>query len=272
MPRPSRVAVAAIGVAAIVVAGLATGGVLLARAIDPPSPTTTVTADDGAQVVLDWADYPADAWTDPADVLAAPRAERVAAVGDAQLLALQGAIEPVAPGLDWSIEKPEDATFEPFPVGGNGYGGPSLHSVYNAPTSLGAGLAEDADWPAIVAAVEARLAELGYGTLEWEFDRAPYASESAAERDAQVEEQFGSLDPAEMWMWSGTATSGATWVWVSMWDAGRDTAPDEPWQEAEAGVSLFFGATVVSEGDEQAYADGVAPFEGLSLPAETHSG
>lgn len=271
MRRPSGVTLAAGGVAAIVVAGLATGGVLLARMVDPPSPTTTVTADDGSQVVLDWADYPADSYEDPEDVLAAPRAEDVERVGEEQLLALQSATEPVAPGLAWALDQPDDVTFEPFPVGGNGYGGPSLHQVYNSPTNLGDGLADDADWSAIVGAVEARLAELGYGELEWEFDRLPYAYETVAERDAQVVEQFGSLDPAEMWMWSGTARQGSMWVWVSIWDERREGAPTEPWQGAESGVSLFIGGTVVSERDEEAYANGVAPFEGLSRPTSTHS-
>lgn len=271
MSRPSRVAIAAGGVAAIVVAGLATGGVLIARTVDPPSPTTTVTADDGSEVVLDWADYPADSWEDPADVLAAPRAEGVEAVGEEQLLALQAAVEPVAPEVGWGLVLPDDVTFDAFPVGGNGYGGPSLHQVYNSPTNLGEGLAEDADWTAIVDALELRLAELGYGPIEWEYDRAPYGYESTAERDAQVEEQFGSLDPAEMWMWSGTATNGSMWVWVSIWDSRRDTAPAQTWQDEPNGVSLFIGGTVIAEADEQAYRDGIAPFEGLSLPPSTHS-
>lgn len=271
MRAPSRLTIAIGGVAAIVIAGVATGGVLLARMVDPPSPTTTVTADDGQEVVLDWADYPADPYEDPQDVLAAPRAEDVERVGEEQLLALQAATQPVAPELAWALDLPDDVTFDSFPVGGNGYGGPSLHQVYNSPSNLGDGLAEDADWSTIVAAVEVRLAELGYGELEWEFDRQPYAHETAAERDAQVVEQFGSLDPAEMWMWSGIARQGSMSVWVSIWDQRREGAPTEPWQEAESGVSLFVAGTVVSEQDEEAYANGVAPFEGLSRPTSTHS-
>ncbi|MFC7432091.1 MULTISPECIES: hypothetical protein [unclassified Agrococcus] len=271
MPRPSRVAVAAMGVAAIVVAALVTGGVMVGRLVDPPSPTTTVVADDGSEIVLDWADLPADGWTDPADVLAAPRADDVERVGEQQLLSLQAAVDPVAPGLRWGFEPQGGATFEPMPVGGNGYGGTSLHQVYNSPTRTGAGLAADADWLVVADALEAHLAELGYGAIEWEHDREPFPHESEAERDQEVVRQFGSLDPDEMWMWSGTATAGSMWAWVSIWDERRDTAPSEPWQSSPSGVSLFLGGTVVAEADEQAYAEGVAPFEGLARPEPSHS-
>ncbi len=271
MRAPSRLTLAIGGVAAIVVAGLATGAVMLERLVDPPSPTTTVAADDGSQVVLDWADYPADASQDPASVLAAPRAEEVEAVGDAELVALAAAVEPVAPELEWSLVPTGNADDVLPTGGGNGYGGPTLHRVYNSPTNLGDGLAADADWSAMAAALGAELADLGYGPIVWDHEREPYDYETEADRDEQVVAQFGSLDPDAMWMWAGMAERDSMWVWVSIWDVRRDTAPEGAWTETDSGVSLFIGGTVISQDDERAYETGVAPFEGIMLPASTHS-
>lgn len=270
MPRPSRVAIAAVGVAAIVVAGLTTGGVLLARLVDPLSPTTTVTADDGTEVVLDWADYPGAPETDPDDVLAAPRAEEVEAVAAQELDALEASTASAAPELAWVLE-PNPNGFELFPSGGNGYGGDSLHQVLNSGTNTGTGLREDRDWHLMATEIDAGLAALGYGPVAWDFEREPFPGETQAQRDADVAAMSGSLDPDEMWIWMGTATRGSMWASVSIWDERRDTAPAESWGLGESGVSFFLGGTVISEDDEQAYRDGVAPFEGLSRPATTHS-
>ncbi|QCR20224.1 hypothetical protein [Agrococcus sp. SGAir0287] len=271
MRRPSPLVLAAGGVVLIVVAGIATGALLLEQIVHPPSPTTTVVAEDGTEVVLDWADYPADPWVDPEEVLAAPRAEDVEEVGDAELAALAAAIGAVAPGLTWTLEPTGNAEDVIPTGGGNGYGGPTLHQVYNSPTSLGDALAADADWRAIADALDAELAALGYGPIAWDHEREPYDHETEADRDAQIVAQFGSLDPGAMWMWAGTAERGSMWVWVSIWDTRRGSTPEGAWSETDAGVSLFVGGTVVSEDDAQAYADGTAPFDGLMRPEPTRS-
>ena len=271
MRRPSPVLVAAGGVTTIVVAALVTGGVLVARIADPPSPTTTVTADDGSEVVLDWADYPAEAWVEPEDVLAAPRAEDVEETTAAQLAALEAAIDQAAPGMTWATDPADEERQQLFPVGGNGYGGQSLHAVWNGRTQLGSGLAEDADWHAMAAALDAQVADLGYDPITWSHERAPYPGESVAERDAEILAAHGSLDPDEMWSWSGSARDGSMWLDVQVWDARRATAPADPWQSTTAGIAIMLGGTVVSADDEQAYVDGIAPFEGLSRPEPTHS-
>ncbi|GAA2175490.1 hypothetical protein GCM10009846_25600 [Agrococcus versicolor] len=255
--------------AAILVAGVAFGVVGMARLVDPPSPTTTVTGADGEQVVLDWRDYPADPSVDPDDVLAAPRAEDVVDVGSAELAAMRRAFEPVAPGLAWSTPDAPDVLVTD--VGGNGYGGASLHQVYNSQSVEGVGLDADADWHALGAAVDAELAALGYGPIAWDFDREPYPYETQEQRDEQMVAEFGSLDPDEMWQWSGMAERDSMWVWVTIWDERRPTTPDGAWPESESGVSLFVGGTVVSHDDEQAYVDGVARFDGLMRPEATGS-
>ena len=270
MRAPSRLVLAILGVVAIVVVGAVSAVVAVARMVDPPSPTTTVVGEDGQEVVLDWADYPAHAYLDdPQDVLDAPRAEEVDAVGEAELDALEAAVAPVAPGLDWTLDEDAGETVFP-PSGGNGYGGPSLHAGYNSPSDVSSGLDEAADWHAIAAALDAELAALGYEPIAWYHDRQPYVGESSSERDADVEAQSGSLDVDEMWRWSGTTMRGAMWISIDLWDLRRDTAPEDAWPETESGITLQVGGTVLLEDDEQAYVEGIAPFAGLPRPEPSH--
>jgi hypothetical protein len=247
--------------AVCLVAAFATGAVLLRT----PAPSITVTDASGHERTIPWADYPADAHAEPADVLAAPRAEDVGAVGPMLLAELTGAIDNQMPGLDWQ-RGAAGGTYRQY---GNGYGGPTLHQTYNSES-----LSVDqvpADWPALVAALDAELAEQGYGPLEWEHDREPHAYETTAERDADVAATHGSLDPAAMWVWWGTAFDGAMWVSVSLHDVDRGpTGPAERDRPAQQ-LSLFVGGTVISAADEQSYRDGVAPFEGFERPGESHS-
>lgn len=248
---------AAIGLVAAVMTGCAL--------LSPASPTSTVTDAAGQQVTLDWADYPADDDKDPAEVLAAPRAEQVEAVGEQLLADLQGAVDAHRAGSAW--QRGRDGGVHEHD--GNGYGGPTMHRTLNSAELL----THEAlgDWPALVAVLDAELAEHGYGPIEWEFDRETYAHETAAERDAAVVEQFGSLDPAQMWQWAGDAHDGTMWVSIILQDRDRPAAPDASAAEPERLLAIMVGGTVISAADEQAYRDGIAPFEGLEPPDATHS-
>jgi hypothetical protein len=248
---------AAIGLVTAVMAGCALLG--------PASPTSTVTGATGQQVTLDWADYPADDDKDPAAVLAAPRAEQVEAVGEQVLTDLQAAVDAHRAGIVWQRGR-DGGVYE---HDGNGYGGPTMHRTLNSAELLTHD--ELGDWPALVAVLDAELAEHGYGPIEWEFDREPYGHETAAERDAAVAEQFGSLDPAQMWQWAGDARDGTMWVSIILQDRDRPTAPDASAAEPERLLAIMAGGTVISAADEQAYRDGIAPFEGLEPPDPTHS-
>jgi hypothetical protein len=242
------------------VGAIVTGCMLLER----PSPTTTTTDASGHEHTLSWADFPADAYTDPADVLAAPRAEAVERSGEELLAELRGALDAVEPGLAWR-QATDGGVFEQE---GNGYGGRTLHRTYNSAEAA----SDDAltDREAAVAALEAELAERGYGAIEWEFERAPLPHETPAERDAAIVEQFGSLDPDAMRLWAGSARNGALWVSVIMHDPSR-VAPGGGATSMLPGVALMAGGTVISAADEPSYRDGTAPFEGLERPDESHS-
>lgn len=270
MRRPSSTALIAGAMAIQLAVGAALVGVTAVHILAPPSPVTTVTDDDGREVVLDWADYPADPWLDPEDVLAAPRAEEVAEAGEAELAALCAAVDPAAPGLDWESDDTGTGELLDRDAGGNGYGGRSLHRVYNSPGFVSDGLAAGADWTAVADALDAELATLGYDPIVWDFDRELYDHQTRAERDAEIVDQFGSLDPERMWMWSGFAERGSMWMAVTIWDERRG-APEDAWPETRSGISLFIGGTVVAATDEDAYAAGVAPFEGLRRPEPTRS-
>lgn len=249
---------AAIGLIAAIVTGCAL--------LSPASPTATVSDEGGQQSEVSWADYPGEGYLDPDDVLAAPRAEQVEAHAEQVLTELQAAVDAQTPGLAWSRGHEGGV----YPHEGNGYGGATLHHTLNSTELMTTEPPED--WPATVAAVEAVLTEHGYGPVQWDFEREPYPEETEAERDAQVEAANGSLDPAQMWQWMGDAHDGTMWVTVMLADAGRGAgAPDDAELVTPQLLGFMVGGTVISAADEQAYRDGVAPFEGLERPEPTHS-
>jgi hypothetical protein len=234
--------------------------------LQAPSPTTVVTDPSGRETTLSWADFPGEPYVEPVDVLAGPRAEEVEARGDALLDDLQRAVNRHTPELDWHTGT-EGGVFE---HDGNGYGGETLHSTYNSAERSTTEVPDD--WPALAAALDAELTAQGFGPIAWEFDREPYAHQTAAERDAEVVETHGSLDPDEMWMWLGAAHDGTIWVSVVLADVDRGVgAPDAADQRSPQLLSLMVGGTVIAAADERAYRDGTAPFDGLARPATTHS-
>lgn len=250
--------------------GMAIVAITASYWLAPPSPVARITADDGTEMVLDWADYPGDPSLDPDDVLAAPRAEEVADVGDTELFTLQSAADTAVPDLAWDSDGTgtEDSVLNTT-VGGNGYGGRSLHRIYNSPNLLSDDLPADADWAGLGAALNEELLALGYDTITWDFERPPADHQTDADRDAEILDQFGSLDPERMWNWTGITERGSMWVSVTIWDDRRG-APEAYWPTA-SGISLSVGGTVVAASDEDTYEAGIAPFSGLPRPKSTRS-
>ena len=251
-----------IAFAAIALVGVLAGCAL----VQPPSPTTIVTGPGGQQVELSWADYPGEPYIDPADVLAAPRAEQAEEVGELLLDDLQRAVDAHAPGLAWE-RADEGGVFE---HDGNGYGGATMHRTSNS-AGLWVAQAPD-DWPALSAALDTELARHGFDAIVWDFDRAPLPQQSQAERDADVVAQHGSLDPSAMWLWAGAASRGAEWVSVVLSDVDRGVgAPEDASSAPQQQLAITVGATVISEVDEDAYSSGISPFDDLQRPSPTHS-
>lgn len=249
--------------AVLCLAGALVSGCML---LVPPSPSTTVVDASGREVTLHWEDYPADGAHEPADVLAAPRAEEVEAVGEALLDELQAAVDEHAPGLSWQ----RDGESGIYPSEENGYGGPSLHRLHNS-ASATTGTAP-ADWTALTAALDGVLADHGYSPIVWSWHRGATEWQTAAERDASIIDQHGTLDPDEMWMWDGMSAKGSMWVSIFVQDPERGAGLDAGAQPGDDELlSLSVGGTVISEADEQAYRDGIAPFEGLERPTPAES-
>ncbi|GEK79028.1 hypothetical protein ABA31_03790 [Agrococcus baldri] len=246
--------------------GLVAAVVTSCSLLNPASPTETVTDASGQASEVDWADYPGEGTLDPEDVLAAPRAEDVEAHAEQVLADLQAAVDAQQPGLAWSRGLEGGV----YPHEGNGYGGATMHRTLNSAEVLTTEVPQD--WPATVAVVEAALAEHGYGPVQWDFEREPYPEETAEERDAEIRSTNGSLDAAQMWQWMGNANDGSMWVTVMLVDVDRGVgAPADAEQVTPRMLGFMVGGTVISAADEQAYRDGVAPFEGLERPAPTHS-
>lgn len=264
MPRRRRAAPAALF--SLAAAGLVAALVVSCSLLDPAPPTETVVDERGQESALSWADYPGEGTIEPEDVLAAPRAEEVEAHAERVLADLQAAVDAQVPGLAWSRGLEGGI----YPHEGNGYGGTTLHRTLNSAEVMTAEVPDD--WSATVAAIEAALAEHGYGPVQWDFEREPYPHETPAERDAEIRAANGSLDPAQMWQWMGDARDGSMWVTVMLADVDRGVgAPADAAQRTPRLLGFMVGGTVIAAGDEQAYRDGVAPFEGLERPDPTHS-
>lgn len=250
---------------------LVAGTVGLVTLINPPSPTTRVTTADGSEITLDWRDFPAssDPFLDPQEVLDGPRVEDVADVVDEQIAALSASLAPLTPGVEWVELNPDDEpTF--YPSDGNGYGGESMHQTfYVSMTSVGE-LPADSEWSTLTDALDAELVHLGYGEVTWEFERAMYPGQTEAQHERDMIDQFGAIDPDEMWLWSGVADGGCLWASVLLWDKRRG-APEDVWMEETSGMEVSLGGSVISRDDEAAYAEAVAPFDGLTRPDSTTS-
>lgn len=242
--RGARIAAAALGLG--LVAGLSACA---------PSPTTTYTNDAGAEVTVDWRDYPASAWLSAEDVLAGPRTgevpERLAALLDEvqQALADEYGLGPwtahgdPADYADWS------------PMRENEYGGESMLATFNSQTWSAEGEIPFAEWERVVDTVAA-----------------------VAERHGLTERTLtDDLDPGyERWLRDETLSSGDTeWLMVTVQNAHLDPS-GEAVAEAEeqdwlvSGVSLFYGVTTVLDEDRAEFERRAAPFEGLALPKASH--
>jgi len=215
------------------------------------SPTTTYRDASGATVTVDWADYPAQAWTAAEDILAGPSVEETPArersiVADvAQAVSAEfGTGSPVLHG--------EGAW---YPSSGNGYGGQSMLVTFNSGEWRIDATIPPEHWERVLDAIAAALAPWGL------VPQVPVDPEDEITRSTT------------MWFVDFIA-DGPEWLAVTVGDARLDAAEERiatanGW--LVAGVTLSYGITTISESDRETFRDRSAPFAGLTRPAETHS-
>ncbi len=252
---PLIVGGAVIGVCAIVAA---------AAVLTPePAPTTTYETAEGESVTVSWEDYPAHAYTEPLDALAAPGEGEV----DERWASLRGDIEERlgAWGLAFAPELDEGW----YPQTGNGYGGDSRLITYNSEERLAKEAPPREDWPEVVSVVDEVLAEYGLGSLAMDHD-----DPASLGPDAWLLERFGSTDPDEWFTWGGTAGMHGEWLSLIINDddlfAG-DGEPDGDDLRGEQWVSFSYGATTVPDDERAAFEREIEPFRRLAPPEATTS-
>lgn len=220
------------------------------------SPTTTYTDAAGEQVTVNWRDYPADAYTDAADVLALPAVEDVDARWRAIRADLVTAIEAEfageLPALRWAA-RGDDGW---YPYEGNGYGGDSMLRVYNSASWEADVIIPRDEWPRVSAAATAALAKWGIAPSDSSDPDDPAARDLAR------------------WLHYTDYFAGGEFLTVSVLDATLDheaLADTKEYGHQIAGISLFYGIQTISRGERDEFTAAAEPFEGLTRPEATHS-
>ncbi len=251
---PLIVGGAVIGVCAVVAA---------AAVLTPePAPTTTYETAEGEEITVSWEDYPAHAYTAPADALAAPSETEIA--------------EHWA-SITRSIEErnPWDLDFAPvledgwYPQTGNGYGGDSRQITYNSEEQFTTGIPPRQDWPELIAIVDEVLAEHGIAPLVLDHEDPEQLGP-----DDWLLEHYGSTDPGEWSEWNGSAFADGEWVSLSIWNDELfpgDVEPETDEMRGPHGVSFSYGATTVRDAERAVFEREIEPFLGLAPPEPTRS-
>ena len=245
------------------IAALSTLTALAALSGCAPSPTTSYVGPSGAEVTVDWADYPGSPGVDANDVLSAPPKQDIARV-EADLLAEITSALDAEFDLEWRTEG--DAQW--FPAGGNGYGGESEYVVFNSHDHVSDSVPGSADdWRLVIDIVSGITDSRGLGPVELSHERA--------DADDSVE-RFGTDDPDEYWQWWGDAFGSSQWLSVALTDVSKDDS-GEAAEESDSfdwpaqSIALSYGATALPEGGRAEFERRLAPFAGLDMPPATTS-
>lgn len=225
---------------------------------------------------MDWADYPASAGIDGAELLGRPDQEDMEGPARELMLTLRSTIENVS-GLrlvptespskwfsknDWFVEE------------GNGYGGESMLVTVNCCSMQSDAAPDPLRWRAVLDAASEVTRAAGLGPLTLTHESKALAADPAWEREYR--DQYCNMPNGECWMWSADVFDGSQWVFITIQDGALDptgravrdaTGRDGP----VAFIALDYGATVVKAGMSQQFADALAPFAGLERPAASTS-
>ena len=226
-----------------------------------PSPTTTYTDATGTEVTVDWVNYPAHEGNDGEKLLEYPdQAElesgarelveqlRVAIVDSSGLAMTSSEAE-----RDWFADK------NWHPQTGNGYGGESMLTTVNCCDFTSDSAPEPSEWQRVLDAASQVTQDAGLG--KFILDDVPEWCGDTGE---------------ECWRWTGTATDGIQWVFIKIDDGALDPTGDAAKDAKDfdwplASINFSYGATVVTAGKSDEYADALNPFLGLTQPPSTSS-
>lgn len=235
-----------------------------------PAPTTTYSNAAGQEVTVNWKDYPGPSGVEPGDILASPTVEDADAAGSKIMTDLKTTLTDEF-GVSWSSEGESGW----YPSSGNGYGGHAMTSTLNSDIWHSNTVSSStADWLRIIDIANTITQAQGLGTVTLEHERDYYLQ--GVEREKELLDLFGSTDPAESYVWFGTAYGASQWLSVNIHHAGRDPRGKAAQEFRELGlpeatVSISYGATTVPADDLPAFKDALKPFAGLEHPEPTTS-
>ncbi|GAB3143550.1 hypothetical protein [Marisediminicola antarctica] len=231
------------------------------------SPTTTYVSPSGAEVTVDWADYPGSPGVDANDVLAAPPQEDIEQV-EAELIA----DIKMALGAEFDLDWQTEGEAQWFPAGGNGFGAESAYVVFNSQSHVSDTVPDGADdWHLVVDIVTTITASRGLGPVELDHE----LDHEGADAD-DLGERFGTDDPDEYWQWWGDAYGSSQWLSVALTDVSKDDSGEAAAERSnfdwpEQSIALSYGATTLPRGGWAEFELRLAPFAGLDVPTATTS-
>ncbi|MFC0678552.1 hypothetical protein ACFFGH_11950 [Lysobacter korlensis] len=268
---------------ALLIAALLTGATLVALMVGLPANAvmrwmlessigrvTVVEDEAGGRRTVYWREYPGVAGVDSRDVLDGPSAEEAYAASEAMTARMRAAITAEF-GLEWAPPASAEQPFDPFHERTqNWYGGESMLTTVNGPTSQTIGVPTDwSDKERMLEIIARIAADYGFSAPTLDADSWDWTEEDRI-RD------LGGATPEEQVIVAGSMM-GPTgqWMFFTFQDLSkdvdgrfeRDLAPstEHGWQLNT--FSFGFGANaLLPEGDEAEFERRLAPFEGLEPP------
>ena len=230
-----------------------------------PSPTTTYLDPSGAEVTVDWADYPGSPGLDATDVPSAPSKEDIEQVESALIAEIEQAL-----GTEFDLDLQPSGEARWFPAGGNGYGGESAYVVFNSQDHVSDTVPRGADdWRRVIDIVSGITDTGGLGPVELDHERA--------DADAgYLFEQFGTDEPDDYWQWTGAAYGSSQWLSIALTDVAKDGSGEaaKEWRDGSwpaQSIAISSGATTLPRGELAGFEHRLAPFSGLDMPPTTTS-
>ncbi len=238
--------------------------------------TTTVTDADGRDRTIYWREYPGVSGLEAEDVLDGPSVDEAYTMGSAMVAEMREALTQEF-GLAWAPDPNRGDGNGPFfdriP---NGFGGESLLTTINTPTSQSTSIPSSwADKQRVIEIIGEVAAQYGFGPVVLDYERdAPLS-------DKELISSWGGSTPETMVTISGSL-DGPTgqWLWFTLQDLSKDTdgtfaerlgpATENGWELNS--VNLFYGANALLPDEHRAeFVRRLAPFEGLAPPSPLES-